>query len=72
MSADEVRSFCRQRIAGYKVPRTVDFVDGLPKTASGKISKKQLRALCCGLEDGQSVRMDALVAPTHCARVAGH
>jgi acyl-CoA synthetase (AMP-forming)/AMP-acid ligase II len=50
VSADEVRSFCRRRIAGYKVPRTVDFVDGLPKTASGKISKKDLRAPYWGIQ----------------------
>ncbi|MEE3066143.1 MAG: long-chain-fatty-acid--CoA ligase [Actinomycetota bacterium] len=39
----EVIEFCRQHMAGYKCPRTVDFVDELPRNASGKILKNQLR-----------------------------
>ncbi len=39
----EVIEFCRQHLAGYKCPRTVDFVDELPRNASGKILKNQLR-----------------------------
>ena len=35
--------FCRQRLAGYKCPRTVDFVAALPRNASGKILKATLR-----------------------------
>jgi fatty-acyl-CoA synthase len=35
--------FCRSRIAHYKCPRSVEFVDSLPKTATGKILKKDLR-----------------------------
>ncbi|MHB8573872.1 MAG: long-chain-fatty-acid--CoA ligase [Dehalococcoidia bacterium] len=35
--------FCRQHIAGYKIPRSVDFVPVLPKTGSGKIQKADLR-----------------------------
>jgi fatty-acyl-CoA synthase len=35
--------FCRSRIAHYKCPRSIDFVDSLPKTATGKILKKGLR-----------------------------
>jgi long-chain acyl-CoA synthetase len=42
-SAEEMRAFCRERIAGYKVPRSIDFVDALPKTTTGKISKQELR-----------------------------
>jgi len=38
-----LRDFCRGRIAGYKCPRTIDFVEALPRTGSGKIDKKQLR-----------------------------
>ena len=41
--ADDIIHFCRKYIAGYKVPRSVDFVDVLPKTGSGKTSKKILR-----------------------------
>ncbi|MEV5177226.1 hypothetical protein AB0L10_40635, partial [Streptomyces flaveolus] len=31
------------QLAGYKKPRSVEFVDELPKTASGKIMRRQLR-----------------------------
>ena len=36
-------AFARERIAGYKVPRSVDFVDTLPRNPSGKILKRELR-----------------------------
>jgi len=35
--------FCRERIAVYKAPRTVEFVAALPKNPAGKILKRQLR-----------------------------
>ncbi len=35
--------FCRARLAGYKKPRSVDFVDELPKNAAGKIDKTNLK-----------------------------
>jgi len=38
---------CKARIAGYKAPKSVDFVSELPKTGSGKISKKALKQLFC-------------------------
>ncbi len=40
---DEIIEFCRAHLAGYKCPRTVDFVEALPRNASGKILKTQLR-----------------------------
>jgi acyl-CoA synthetase (AMP-forming)/AMP-acid ligase II len=43
VTADEIISFAREHLAGYKVPRSVDFVDELPKTGSGKVLKRQLR-----------------------------
>ncbi|MBC7963012.1 MAG: AMP-binding protein [Steroidobacteraceae bacterium] len=45
MSEDEVREFCKDRIATYKIPRYVKFVDGYPMTASGKIQKFKLREI---------------------------
>lgn len=36
-------AFCRERLAGFKVPRGIEFVAELPKTGSGKIDKKSLR-----------------------------
>ena len=41
--ADQLRAQLRERIAGYKVPRSFDFVDELPRTPSGKLLKHQLR-----------------------------
>ena len=43
LSADEVRSFLRERIAAYKVPRLVEFQRDLPREDSGKIFKRKLR-----------------------------
>ncbi len=42
-SADELRDFALERIARYKVPRTWRFVDALPRNATGKVLKEQLR-----------------------------
>jgi acyl-CoA synthetase (AMP-forming)/AMP-acid ligase II len=40
---DELRSWCRERIADFKIPRRIMFVSDLPKTGSGKVSKRELR-----------------------------
>ena len=40
---EAIRTALRQRLAGFKVPRHVEFVDELPKTATGKIRKPDLR-----------------------------
>lgn len=37
-------AFCRDHLAGYKKPRSVDFVDDLPKNNYGKILKREVRA----------------------------
>ena len=39
----ELIEFCRSRIAHYKCPRSIEFVENLPKTATGKVLKKGLR-----------------------------
>jgi len=44
LTAEAVIEHCRSLIASYKRPRHVEFVDSLPKLASGKIDKKALRA----------------------------
>ena len=41
--ADELLAFCRERLAAYKCPRTVDFIDALPRQDNGKIYKRLLR-----------------------------
>ncbi|MEI6485533.1 MAG: long-chain-fatty-acid--CoA ligase [Sphingomonadales bacterium] len=43
VTPEELIAFARARIAGYKVPKSVDFIDVLPRNASGKILKKDLR-----------------------------
>ena len=40
---DELISFAKERLAGYKCPTSVDFIEGLPRNPSGKILKKELR-----------------------------
>jgi long-chain acyl-CoA synthetase len=42
-SAGELTAFARERLAGYKLPRSVDFVSELPRTPSGKVLKRELR-----------------------------
>lgn len=46
--ADSICAFCRERLAAYKTPRRVIFVDELPANALGKIQKARLRAALCG------------------------
>ena len=42
-TADELIAFCDERLAGYKKPRTIDFVEELPRDAAGKLLKRKLR-----------------------------
>jgi fatty-acyl-CoA synthase len=44
MSEEEVIEFCKGRLAKYKIPKKVAFVEALPRTATGKILKKELKA----------------------------
>jgi acyl-CoA synthetase (AMP-forming)/AMP-acid ligase II len=39
----EILAFARERLAGFKTPKSVDWVDALPRNPSGKILKKDLR-----------------------------
>lgn len=43
LTEDVVRAHCREELTGYKVPREVAFVDALPKSAVGKILRRELR-----------------------------
>jgi long-chain acyl-CoA synthetase len=43
VDADALIAFCRERMAAYKYPRRIEFVDELPRTASGKILRRLLR-----------------------------
>lgn len=42
-TADEILSLCRQNLAGYKKPRSLEFVKELPKNAYGKVLKRELK-----------------------------
>jgi long-chain acyl-CoA synthetase len=43
VTAEELIGFVRERIAHYKAPRSIDFVETLPRTPTGKILKRELR-----------------------------
>jgi long-chain acyl-CoA synthetase len=43
VSAEALISFCRERMAAYKYPREVEFLDEVPKTATGKFLRRELR-----------------------------
>lgn len=44
LTADDVLEFCRERLASYKVPAAVEFVDSLPRNAAGKIERSVLES----------------------------
>jgi long-chain acyl-CoA synthetase len=43
LTEEEVIAYCREHLAPYKAPRSVEFVDELPKSAVGKILRRKLR-----------------------------
>jgi fatty-acyl-CoA synthase len=43
LSAEDVKAYVKQHLARYKVPRDVDFIDELPRNATGKVLKRELR-----------------------------
>ena len=43
LSMEEVIAWCQGKLARYKIPKSVVFVDGLPRTAAGKVLKRELR-----------------------------
>jgi long-chain acyl-CoA synthetase len=42
VTPDELRAYCRKKLAGYKVPKYVEFTDSLPKTMVGKVLRREL------------------------------
>ncbi|MBO5933203.1 MAG: AMP-binding protein [Bacteroidaceae bacterium] len=57
LTVDEVRDYCRGRIARYKIPKYVFFVDEYPLTGSGKIQKFKLRDLSLKLCAEQGIEV---------------
>ena len=47
ISSSELTAFCRTHLAPYKTPKTILFVEQLPRNAMGKIQKEQLRKALC-------------------------
>ena len=43
VTSDELVAFCRERLAGYKLPKRIEFRDELARTATGKLQKFKLR-----------------------------
>ncbi len=43
LSEDEVKKYVKSNLAGYKVPRDVEFIDELPRNATGKVLKRELK-----------------------------
>jgi long-chain acyl-CoA synthetase len=42
VSVDEIRKYCRQKLAAYKVPKQVEFRETLPKSMVGKVLRRLL------------------------------
>ncbi len=40
---EALRAYCRERLAGYKIPKAFQAVDALPRNALGKVTKQELR-----------------------------
>ena len=51
---DEIKSYVKENLANYKVPREVVFVDELPRNATGKVLKRELLEQVEDTENGQS------------------
>jgi len=45
IDADEIKDYCRERLAHFKIPKHIWFVDELPMTATGKLQKFRMRAM---------------------------
>jgi fatty-acyl-CoA synthase len=59
LDEDDVRDYCRERMAHFKVPRYVMFVDEFPMTITGKVQKFKMREASVeqlGLQDAAAVR----------------
>jgi acyl-coenzyme A synthetase/AMP-(fatty) acid ligase len=55
----ELITWCRDRMAHFKAPRHIVFVDELPKTATGKLQRFKVRALLASAEQRSMTRSEA-------------
>jgi long-chain acyl-CoA synthetase len=65
-SAADLVAFARERLAGYKLPRSIDFVDDLPRTPSGKVLKHELRDRFRGVQSGVQTERTQVACPRLC------
>src|SRR5205809_3846934 len=56
VSDAELKAFVKEKLAAYKYPRAIEFIDELPKTATGKIQRFRLRARERGGEASNAAR----------------
>jgi O-succinylbenzoic acid--CoA ligase len=42
VASEELRAFCAERLAGFKVPKAFEFVPGLPRSQTGKLLRREL------------------------------
>ena len=68
--AERVVAFCREHLAGYKVPRVVRFVGELPRNAMGKILKFEVAGLFAGMPANERVARGTRTRP-RCGRTPG-
>jgi fatty-acyl-CoA synthase len=59
ISADEVRQYVKSNLAGYKVPREIEFVDELPRTSTGKVLKRELKDAAEASADEEKSKQEA-------------
>ena len=57
LQREDVRDFCKDKIARYKIPRYVFFVEEYPMTGSGKIQKFRLREMALELCEEQGIEI---------------
>jgi long-chain acyl-CoA synthetase len=57
----KVLAFCREKLASFKVPRFVEVIDELPKTATGKIWKRKLRDMEAGIDEDEIVEDEEML-----------
>lgn len=55
---NELKHFVRERLAAYACPQEIDFIDSLPKTRSGKIMRRLLKARELGLPEGDTSTLE--------------
>ena len=45
LSEEEIVRYCQEKLAAYKVPKMVEFIDALPKSAIGKILRREVKEM---------------------------